>query len=182
MGFYPKISSAFCHHSVTLCFSILGNGTLKQPPVTKRLISRISKRWTTCGSPWRRPPTTLCSWLDICTCEKDTLHAYWKLIPTAESLNNKKWKQFFFLTQNLSDDHDEDDIKGPFKTIAWDVTGLLTSGMKSGLMYFLTISSDVIRKLRLGWDPIYLLFSFVHDQIPPRNGRSIFPIPFWRSI
>lgn len=58
--------------SVCLCFSIWGNGTLEQPSVTKRLKSRSSRQWTTCGSSWRRPTIILCWQLDICACETYT--------------------------------------------------------------------------------------------------------------
>lgn len=49
---------------VSACFSIWGNGTLKQQSVAGRLTSTSSKHWTTLGSSWRRQLTTHCCWPD----------------------------------------------------------------------------------------------------------------------
>lgn len=70
--FLPALTSVPPLPSVPLRFSTWGHGTSEQSSAAKRPTSWSSRRWTACGSTWRRLTTTPFWRQDTCVCEIHT--------------------------------------------------------------------------------------------------------------
>lgn len=94
----PALTAAPPLPSVPLRFSTWGHGTSEQLSVAKRPMSWSSRRWTACGSTWRRLTTTPFWRQDTCVCE--ILLTLWDKVLEKECFCflsvtwwKKKWQQ-----------------------------------------------------------------------------------------